>query len=131
MKNIKLINILTPILVALMIIPADIVYVLSEIQNYLFKVFLYLAFFAVVVVPAVLVFIFYNKRNEKRIHENFNNKKIDFRLIIFISAIIEMLLLDVKSSNIPLTFSFTAKENSTVLIDQKLNVSNGADVKYF
>jgi len=66
MKNIKLINILTPILVALMIIPADIVYVLSESQNYLFKLFLYLAFSAVVVVPAVLVSVFYNKRNEKK-----------------------------------------------------------------
>lgn len=42
-----------------------------------------------------------------------------------------MLLLDVKSSNIPLTVSFIGEENSTVLIDQKLNVSNGADIKYF
>lgn len=76
MKNRKMLNILIPpVLVLLTIIPTEIVYVLSKSQNYLFKVFLYVTFFVIVIVLAGLVSIFYNKRNGKRINENFNNEK--------------------------------------------------------
>lgn len=41
-----------------------------------------------------------------------------------------MLLFDVNSFNILLVVSFMVKENSTLLIDKKLNVLNGVDVEY-